>query len=113
METGKEIAALPGETAIGTGGLQAVGFSADGKSLAAGPYEGNVIKTWESGSGGQLHTFPGQRAVQGIAVSPNGRWLVAGSQRGTNIWDLGTRKPSTRLDGAAKLTGFMNSCRGV
>ena len=111
METGKEIAALPGETAIGTGGLQAVGFSADGKSLAAGPYEGNVIKTWDSGSGGQLHTFPGQLAVQGIAVSPNGRWLVAGSQRGTNIWDLETRKLSTRLDGAANFAVFSKDGR--
>jgi WD40 repeat protein len=111
METGKEIVALPGETAIGTGGLQALAFSADGKTLAAGPYEGNVIKTWDSGSGGQLHAFPGQLAVQGIAVSPNGCWLVAGSQHGTNIWDLETRKLITRLDGAANFAVFSKDGR--
>lgn len=111
VETGKEIVALPGETAIGTGGLQALAFSADGKTLAAGPYEGNVIKTWDSGSGGQLHAFPGQLAVQGIAVSPNGRWLVAGSQHGTNIWDLETRKLITRLDGAANFAVFSKDGR--
>jgi len=111
METGKEIIALPGETAIGTGGLQAVAFSADGKTLAAGSYEGNVIKTWDSRSGGELHTFPGQLAVQGIAVSPNGRWLVAGSQHGTNIWDLETRKLITRLDGAANFAVFSKDGR--
>jgi WD40 repeat protein len=111
VETGKEIIALPGETAIGTGGLQAVAFSADGKTLAAGPYEGNVIKTWDSGSGGELHTFPGQLAVQGIAVSPDGRWLVAGSQHGTNIWDLETRKLTKRLDGAANFAVFTNDGR--
>ncbi len=106
VETAKEIVALPGETAIGTGGLQAVAFSADGKTLAAGPYEGNLIKTWDSRSGGELHTFPGQLAVQGIAVSPDGRSLVAGSQHGTNIWDLETRKLVTRLEGAANFAVF-------
>jgi WD40 repeat protein len=111
METGKEIVALPGETAIGTGGLQAVAFSADGKTLATGPYEGNVIKTWDSRGGGELHTFPGQLAVQGIAVSPDGRSLVAGSQHGTNIWDLETHKLTTRLDGAANFAIFSKDGR--
>ncbi len=109
--TAKEIVALPGETAIGTGGLQAVAFSADGKTLAAGPYEGNVIKTWDSRSGGELHTFPGQLAVQGIVVSPDGRSLVAGSQHGTNIWDLETRKLITRLEGAANFAVFSKDGR--
>ncbi len=109
--TAKEIVALPGETAIGTGGLQAVAFSADGKTLAAGPYEGNVIKTWDSRSGGELHTFPGQLAAQGIAVSPDGRSLVAGSQHGTNIWDLETRKLITRLEGAANFAVFSKDGR--
>ena len=111
METGKEMVALPGETAIGSGGIQAVAFSADGKTLAAGPYEGNVIKTWGLGSGSELHTFPGQLAVQGITVSPDGRWLVAGSQHGTNIWDLETRKLITRLDGAANFAVFTKDGR--
>jgi WD40 repeat protein len=111
VETGKEIVTLPGETSIGTGGLQAVAFSVDGTTLAAGPYEGNVIKTWDLRNGGELHTFPGQLAVQGIAVSPDGRWLVAGSQYGTNIWDLGTRKLITRLDGAANFAIFSKDGR--
>jgi WD40 repeat protein len=111
LETGKEIVALPGETAIGSGGLQAVAFSADGKTLAAGPYEGNVIKTWESDSGRELHKFPGQLAVQGIAISPDGRWLVAGSQHCTNIWDLETRKLTKMLDGAANFALFSKDGR--
>lgn len=111
IESSKEIVALPGESAIGWGGLQAVAFSADGKTLAAGSYEGNVIKTWDSHSGRQLHTFPGQLAVQGIAVSPDGRWLVAGSQHGTNIWDLETRKPTKTLGGAANFAIFSRDGR--
>jgi WD40 repeat protein len=111
METGKEIVTLPGETAIGTGELQAVAFSADGKTLATGPYQGNVIKTWDSRGGGELHSFPGQPAVQGIAVSPDGRWLVAGSQHGGNIWDLETHKFTTRLDGAANFAVFSKDGR--
>jgi WD40 repeat protein len=111
LETDKEIVALPGETAIGSGGLQAVAFSADGKTLAAGPYEGNVIKTWDSHMGGERHILPGQLAVQGIAVSPDGRWLVAGSQHGTNIWDLETRKLTTRLDGTANFAVFSKDGR--
>jgi WD40 repeat protein len=111
VETCKEIAALPGETAIGSGGLQAVAFSADGKTLAAGPYEGHTIKTWDAGSGHELHAFPGQLAVQGIAVSPDGRWLAAGSQHGTNIWDLETRKLTIMLDGAANFAVFSKDGR--
>jgi len=111
IESGKEIVALPGETAIGSGGLQAVAFSADGKTLAAGSYEGNVIKTWDSHSGRELRTFPGQLAVQGIALSPDGRWLAAGSQHGTNIWDLRTRKPAKMLDGAANFAIFSRDGR--
>jgi WD40 repeat protein len=111
IETGKETVALPGETAVGSGGLQAVAFSADGKTVAAGPYEGNAIKTWDSGSGHELHALPGQLAVQGIAVSPDGRWLVAGSQHGTNIWDLETRKLARMLDGAANFAVFSKDRR--
>jgi len=111
IETGKETVALPGETTIGSGGLQAVAFSADAKTVAAGPYEGNAIKTWDSGSGPELHAFPGQLAVQGIAVSPDGRWLVAGSQHGTNIWDLETRKLARMLDGAANFAVFSKDGR--
>ena len=111
IEARKEIIALPGETEIGSGGLQAVAFSADGKTVTAGPYKGNVIKTWDSGSGRELHIFPGQLAVQGIAVSPDGRWLVAGSQHGTNIWDLETRKLARVLDGAANLAVFSKDGR--
>ena len=111
IETGKEIVAVPGETAIGSGGIQALAFSADGKVLAAGPYDGNVIKTWDSGSGRELHTFPGQLAVQGIVISPDGRWLAAGSQHGINIWDMQTRKLTTSLDGAANFVAFSKDGR--
>jgi len=106
IETGKETLALAGEATTGSGGLQALAFSADGKTLAAGPYEGNVIKTWSSDNGRELHAFPGQLTVQGIAVSPDGRWLVAGSQHGTNIWDMETRKLTRRLEGAANFAIF-------
>jgi WD40 repeat protein len=110
-ETGKEIAALPGETAIGSGGIQAVAFSADGRTLAAGPYEGNVIKSWDIGSGREMQTLPGQLGVQGITVSPDGRWLVAGSQHGTNIWNLEARRLTKRLDGAASFAVFSKDGR--
>jgi len=45
IETGKEIVALPGETATGSAGLQAVAFSADGKTLAAGDTSGRKPTT--------------------------------------------------------------------
>jgi WD40 repeat protein len=55
--------------------------------------------------------FPGQLAVQGIAVSPDGRWLVAGSQHGTSIWDLETHKLTKILAGAANLAVFSRDGR--
>ena len=110
-QTGKEALTIPPETSLGSGGLQALAFSADGKTLAAAPYPGNVIKTWDSASARELHAFPGQLAVQGIAVSPDGRWLIAGSARGTNIWDLESRKLTKKLDGAANFAIFSKDGR--
>ncbi len=89
VATGKEIETLPADNSYG---LTAVAFTADSKLVAAAPYTGNSIKTWDLAAVREVQTFPGQTAVQGIAISPDGRLLVAGSQLGLNVWDLATGK---------------------
>lgn len=90
VDTGKEIETL--QPADNSYGLSAVVFSPDGKAVAAAPYAGNSIKIWDVAAAREQQTFRGQSAVQGIAVSPDGRWLAAGSQEALSVWDLAARK---------------------
>lgn len=89
VANGKEIAALPGDNSYG---LVAAAFSPDGKLVAAGPYSGYSIKIWEVGTAREAARLHGQSAVQGVAVSPDGRQLAVGSAHGLSIWDLAARK---------------------
>ncbi len=92
VATGAEIETMPGDKSMGALGLTTAAFSSDGKLLAAAPYSGYSVKTWDVTAGRELHTFYGQGLVQGIAFSPDGRWLVAGSQQGLSLWDLAAAK---------------------
>ncbi len=92
VATGAEVSTISGEKAIGSTALVVVAFSPDGKVLAAAPYAGSSIKSWDVTAGRELHTFYGQDHVQGIAVSPDGRSLVAGSQAGLSVWEVTSGK---------------------
>src|SRR5712692_6459071 len=97
VTTGAEIKTIPADQSIGALGLNAAAFSADGKTVAAAPYPGNSIKMWDLATGHELHRFEGQSSVQGLAVTPNGRWLVVSSQLGVNLWDVATGKRVANL----------------
>jgi WD40 repeat protein len=97
VTTGAEIKTIPADQSIGALGLNAAAFSGDGKTVAAAPYPGNSIKMWDLATGRELRRFEGQSPVQGLAVTPNGRWLVVSSQLGVNLWDVATGKRVANL----------------
>jgi WD40 repeat protein len=69
----------------------AVAFSRDGRLLVTDA-GGEGVKLWEVATGRQAATFPtASGSVLSLALSPNGRWLVAGRADHTVVrWELPT-----------------------
>ena len=72
-----------------------ISFSPDGRILAAGDWDGNVI-LWDVRSGRRLgEPLTGHTSyVTEVAFSPDGRLLASAQPRGpTLLWDVTTRRP--------------------
>lgn len=112
VATGSELTTIPGEKAIGSTTLTTAAFSLDGKLLAAAPYGASSIKSWDLAAGRELRTFYGQGLVQGIAFSPDGRSLVAGSQQGLSVWDVAAgKRVATLFSGPVSMVVFSRDGR--
>ena len=88
VTTGAEIKVLPADQSIGALGLNVAAFNGDGGTVVAAPYLGHSIKMWDLATGRELRRFEGQSLVQGLAVTPNARWLVVSSKLGVDLWDV-------------------------
>src|SRR5262245_25986391 len=73
--------------------LDAVAFSPDGKQLATGGADDNVM-IWDAMSGELLATLKGHEdSVLGVAFSPDGKSLASASADNTvRVWNLANRK---------------------
>jgi WD40 repeat protein len=77
-----------------------VAFSPDGKTLAAGSWDGTV-RLWEVASGKELHLFQDQKSpVRAVAFSPDGKVLACGCEGlGIVLRDTATGTELRRLKG--------------
>jgi len=96
----------PVQTLKGHGGdIEGIAFSPDSKRLASASgvmetkdkktfTEAGELKIWNVAAGKELTTLKaGSRALTGVAYSPDGRFLAAGSYDGTlRIWETYTGK---------------------
>src|SRR5205823_1573620 len=82
------------------GRVFSVAFSPDGKTLAAGSWDGTV-RLWEVASGKELGQFEKQKApVRSVAFSPDGKLLACGGEGAEVVlWDPATAKELRRLVG--------------
>ncbi|MCP4550221.1 MAG: WD40 repeat domain-containing protein, partial [bacterium] len=71
-------------------GVEAVAFSPDGKTLAAGSYD-YTVRLWDVATAAELSRFEGHSAVvRAVAFSPDGKTLASGSHDGTvRLWSQG------------------------
>src|SRR5712692_3228085 len=82
------------------GRVFSVAFSPDGKTLAAGSWDG-AVRLWEVASGKELRQFDKQQApVRSVAFSPDGKMLACGGEGSAIVlWDPATAKELRRLVG--------------
>src|SRR5262249_23978303 len=82
-------------------GVVSLAFSPSNRTLAAGGWDDNV-HVWDTGTGKTLATLTGhEAAVWSVAVSPDGKLLVSGSQDTTPlVWAATPWRPAKA--GAAK-----------
>lgn len=86
MNTGKELLTFRGHR----GPVTEAVFLPDGKHiLSGGGYKDNSIKLWNYKSGIEILTMISQDVVEGLAVSPDGRYAVSSSYYDSmSLWDL-------------------------
>jgi serine/threonine protein kinase/tetratricopeptide (TPR) repeat protein/WD40 repeat protein len=75
-----------------------VAVSPEGKWAATGPWNGAGVRVWDAATG-RGEDLPDSRGIKSAtaAFSPDGRWLVIGSNREYRFWRVGTWRPGLRL----------------
>jgi WD40 repeat protein/serine/threonine protein kinase/tetratricopeptide (TPR) repeat protein len=73
VESGSQVAQFTGQTSS----ILSVAFSADGKTVVSGTYDGRVI-AWDANTGAQQTSERYGGPVSAVAISPDGRVLAVG-----------------------------------
>ena len=93
--------------------LYAVTFTPDSKQVITAD-ENGLICLWNVENGEKSHCLEGKGVILAIAVSPDGKYLVAGIEEGnqSTIWDLTTQTQVATLDQPGKINAVQFSRDG-
>jgi WD40 repeat protein len=80
---------------VSGGNTDSLSFSPDGTLLAEGADTENILHVWRVLKNGRLVIFrvialQGYPLVSEVAISPDGKWLAAGTSSGLFVWQLST-----------------------
>ena len=113
--TGKLLRQFPKPDGV----VNAVVFSADGRSLAWGTIPGTV-RMWDVETGKEIQHFAGNdqtdymAVVNSVAISQDGRRLLTGSNEGSaRLWDVETGKDLQRFAASDKGTNTSADCAAL
>jgi WD40 repeat protein len=82
------------------GPLREVTFSPDGKYfVTASVGEYRYIKFWDAATLNLLKTYPQQSLMDGLAITPDGKKLVASVKNYVKVWDIASGKQLLNLKG--------------
>lgn len=108
VTSGKEVRRLTGSTLP----VHSVGFSPDGKMLAAGagagfPNGDTEVDLWDVGAGKVAHRFAKEQQgwTEAVVFSPDGKTLASASPYETCLWDLAKLEPRKKLKTQGSLVG--------
>ena len=89
-------------------GIETLAFSPDGKSVASGSSDSNII-LWDVASGRELRAFSGHtEKVTSVAFSPDGTMVVSASSDNTvKLWAVASGQLLNTLDKNLKLARFV------
>jgi WD40 repeat protein len=97
VETAKTLRTLR----LGTGGVQGLALSPDGRQVAASGEFAKTFDLWDVGTGRRLVTFRGHTDfIRALAFAPDGRQVAsAGEDRTVRVWDREKGKEILTLHG--------------
>jgi RNA polymerase sigma factor (sigma-70 family) len=69
-------------------------FSPDGRSVAAGEWEGGKVQIWDAGTGKEIKAWKAHtETVTALTFTPDGKRLVTGGEdKAVHLWDIETGK---------------------
>jgi serine/threonine protein kinase/DNA-binding beta-propeller fold protein YncE len=108
LATGQEVRRLTGHQ----GPVYSVAVTANGRQVVScggeynemeGEWIDDGVRLWDLGTGQQVRRFTGHaRAVESVAVTPDGQYVVSGSDDKTvRLWELATGQQVRRFTGHA------------
>lgn len=78
--------------------VAAVRFTPDGRGLVSGSWD-ETVRWWNTETGAPQHTWTEPTDwIETVAISPDGKTLLAASQRAVDVWDLEGRRHKATYD---------------
>jgi WD40 repeat protein len=87
-------------------GLLALGFTPDFKTVVTGGRD-RIARLWEARSGKVVRTFrAGEGEVDTVAISPDGKFVLVGGDRGVWLHEATSGRLIARLEGHGSIAGY-------
>jgi WD40 repeat protein len=86
-------------------GLLGLAFTPDLKTVVTGSRD-RTARLWDAGTGKVVRTFqPGEGEVDTVAIAPDGKTVLVGSEKGIWLWDATSGRLIGRLEGHGDTAG--------
>jgi WD40 repeat protein len=86
-------------------GLLGLAFTPDLKTIVTGSRD-RTARLWDAGTGEVVRIFqPGEGEVDTVAITPDGKTVLVGSETSIRLWDVTSGRLISRLEGHGEIAG--------